>query len=226
MLGVNNKVYVKDIRDWEDTHHINILRLFDKIGADNVISIITVINKCDYEIASDILDNLLVEHDIVEIYNELRNVLLGYDYSETFKNKESTDDEDIVNNIYDDVSKYKYLSEYYMHVCMQLMSLGLSYTEFWSLCTKEIYQVFSAINQKQLLDYNKQIQINYATAALIGGAVWGKLPKQAPTLKMSDIVDEDTIIDTEFGEMTLGEYKSARALFNLGGGIDECKQYG
>ena len=76
------------------------------------------------------------------------------------------------------------------------------------------------------MDYNKQIQINYATAALIGGAVWGKLPKQAPTLKMSDLVDEDTIIDTEFGEMTIGEYRSARALFNLGGGINECEQYG
>lgn len=220
MEGLCSKVYIRDIRDWEDTYNKNILRLFDKISSSNIIDIISIINKCDTETSSKLLDMLLEEHTILDIYNELRNILLGYKYLDTSEDSEDDSDdknEDTFNNYYDDMKNYTYLSDYYMHVCMQMMSIGLTYNEFWSLCTKEIYQVFNAINQKQILDYNKQIQINYTTAALIGGAVWGKLPDRVPTLDPNSFIDEDKVISTEYGDMTLRDYKSIIALMKLGG---------
>jgi hypothetical protein len=99
---------------------------------------------------------------------------------------------------------------------MQLMSLGVTYQEFWSFTTKEMYQVFYGIQQKMILDYNAKMQVAYNQAALIGGAVWGKLPNEAPHIHLTKSNDAyfeaDEEIDTPMGRMTRGDYNLYKAL--------------
>ena len=63
---------------------------------------------------------------------------------------------------------------------MQMMQVGLSYSEFWGMNTKEMYRVFDSLTLKMCNDTNRQLQNSYNLAALVGSAVWGKLPKQVP----------------------------------------------
>lgn len=154
-----------------------------------------------------IIDDYLEEgHGIGDLFIELRNVLVGYDLEKDEKRQRSDEETDIAGT-YEDITSYTYLSDFYMHLCMQLMSLGMSYNEFWALTTKEMYQAFEAIQQKMVMDYNREMQYAHTQAALIGGAVWGKLSKEAPHIDMEDLRDPDEIIETEFGEMTREDYK-------------------
>lgn len=61
-----------------------------------------------------------------------------------------------------------------------MMQVGLSYSEFWSMNTKEMYKVFDSLVIKMCNDTNTQLQNSYNLAALVGSAVWGKLPKKVP----------------------------------------------
>jgi len=211
-----NKCYLKDIKEYEESHDVNILTLFEKITFSNLIQILSVFYKnVPEDELYNIVDNYLMEgHSLEELIVEIRNNLLGYDVERA----EQRIDEDETNAIagsYDDIRSYRYLSDFYMHLCMQMLSLGMSYSEFWSLTTKEMYQAFDAIKQKMVLDYNRQMQGYHTLAGLIGGGVWGKLPKEAPQIDLEDLRDPDEIIQTEFGEMTREDYKSALALNNM-----------
>lgn len=209
-----NKAYLKDIREYEESTGKNILRLFDKISISNIVKLIKIFNGeiSDEECCTLIDDYIKNENkSIIDIYEEMRNALLGYDYN----GEHNTDNND--NNSYEDINSYKFLTDFYMKLCMQLMSLGVTYKEFWAFTTKEMYQVFYGIQQKIILDYNKEMQIAYNQAALIGGAVWGKLPSKPPQIGNTHSDDEsyyedETIIQTEMGEMTLGDYRLYLAL--------------
>lgn len=210
---IKTKCYLKDIREYEENTQENILRLFNKISISNMVKILMIFDKnlseddCYREI-DEYLSN--EENDIVGLYNELRDSLLGYKYLD----EHNTDNND--NDSSEDINSYKFLSDFYMKLCMQLMSLGVTYQEFWSFTTKEMYQVFYGIQQKMILDYNAKMQVAYNEAALIGGAVWGKLPAEAPHIdlnknKLNDY-DDDEEIDTPLGRMTRGNYNLYLAL--------------
>lgn len=107
---------------------------------------------------------------------EIKNCLIGVGPNDDVK--DSTDTIDISN--------YKSLTDLYIYFCMQMLSVGLSYSEFWAMNTKEMYKVFDSLNIKMCNDTNRQLQNSYNLAALVGSAVWGKLPKQVPHVDPPD----------------------------------------
>lgn len=209
------KCYLKDIREYEDKTNSNILKLFDKISISNLVTIIKIFNSnfSDEDCYREIDEYLKNEdNSIIDLYDELRNSLLGYEYKiNTNNNDNGSEDSE-----YEDISKYECLTDFYMKLCMQLMSLGVTYQEFWSFTTKEMYQVFYGIQQKMILDYNTKMQIAHTQAGLIGAAVWGKLPDKPPQIdkkehSLTDFEDDEEI-DTPLGRMTRGNYNLYLAL--------------
>lgn len=211
-----NKCYLKDIRDFEDEQHINVLSLFEKLSVENLVLILSILyrNKETGELY-EIIDKYIDEgHSLNDLFIELRNVVLGYDVEEAEKKERNIDANEIAGT-YEDITSYKTLTEFYTHLCMQLMSLGMSYSEFWSLTTREMYQTFEAIQQKMVMDYNREMQIWHNGAAMIGGAVWGKLPDKAPSIDIEELRNPDELIDTEEGQMTREEYRIYKKLNNM-----------
>lgn len=201
------KCYLKDIKEYEEKHRVNILTLFNNISVKNMKELLSIIYRTDDE---DLLYNVMDEyidegHGVFDLMTEIKNIILGYD-----ENKHKALDEEKqkeIKDTYEDVTSYEYLSDFYMHLCMQLMSLGMSYSEFWSLTTKEMYQAFEAIQQKIVMDYNRHMQEYHTLAGLISSGVWGKLPEDAPHIDIDDTKDPNEIIQTEAGPMTRENYK-------------------
>ena len=201
------KCYLKDIKEYEEKHRVNILTLFNNISVKNMKELLSIIYRTDDE---DLLYNVMDEyidegHGVFDLMTEIKNIILGYD-----ENKHKALDEEKqkeIKDTYEDVTSYEYLSDFYMHLCMQLMSLGMSYSEFWSLTTKEMYQAFEAIQQKIVMDYNRNMQEYHTLAGLISSGVWGKLPEDAPHIDIDDTKDPNEIIQTEAGPMTRENYK-------------------
>ena len=211
------RCYLKDIREYEDNTGQNILRLFDGFCISKLIKVMQIFIKgIDDKTACEMIDDYMESENkgIIEVYNEIRNALLGYDYL-----KES--DEDDKSNIEDlkgspeDVNTYDLLSDYYAHLCTQMMSLGLTYTEFWSFTTKEMYAVFRGLEQKSKIDFNKQMQINYISSGMFAGAVWGKMPDEAPHMELGRTDgkrEEDIIINhPKYGEISRADLKAIEA---------------
>lgn len=206
-----NKCYLKDIRDYEDRSGKNILSLFEKFSITNLIEIIHAMKP---DIQEDeciaLIDNYFISGgSIEELFLELRNILVGY---EIVGDGSSSTEE---NNNVEDITEYKTLTDFYIHLSMQLMSLGVSYSEFWSLTTKEMYQVFNSIQQKTVMDFNKNMQEYHILAGLIGGAVWGKPAKEAPHIDINDLKDPEEIINTPYGEMSRADYKILLEMLKL-----------
>lgn len=214
------KVYIKDIRNYEESNNKNILRLFDTISVSNITELLNIFYGWKEEDACKWLDECFDNgKSIYNIIDEMRNALLGFEDTENKSNKNIEELDE--NDGYEDLTQYKYLSDWYLKVGMQLMSLGLSYSEFWSLSTSEMYQVYEAIQQKMVMDFNRDMEKQYLSAGLIGGAVWGKLPNEPPKIELEQnkTDDRDVEINTKYGKMSLADYKSLKALEKLGGGL-------
>jgi len=209
-----NKCYLKDIKDFEERTNINVLSLFENFSMSNLILIFSIFYKDmqEKEIC-EIIDSLFSEgYTIEKIFIEIRDILLGYKVEDNEIDEEDNIEKPDITGSFEDIRQYKFLSDFYMHLCMQLMSLGMSYSEFWSLTTRDMYKAFDAIQQKMVFDYNRQMQLAHSQAAMIGGAVWGKLDKKAPQIDIEELHNPDEIIDTPLGEMTREDYKNAVAL--------------
>ena len=176
---------LKDIKEYEDSTGANILSFFDNISFSNLIELVKLGNgKCDDELAYEILDNYLKEDEntLLSGLLEIKEKLLGYgDNNEIAENNEDTVD----------ISKYNSLTDLYTHFNMQLMSVGLSYSEFWSMNTKEMYSVFNSICVKMQNETNRELSNYHTLAAMIGGAVWGKLQKEPPKVNLTQHEEED-----------------------------------
>lgn len=211
-----NKCYLKDIREYEENSGTNILRLFDEIRLDNLCTLVMIFNKGLTEMETYELLDRYFEYENkspLDAFIEIKSALLGYDINEPVDNSEADEDECM-----EDITEYNFLSDFHMKLCMQLMSLGVSYSEFWSLTTKEMYQVFHSIEQKMILEFNRQMNIEHISAGLHGAAVWGKLPKKAPQISTNGMNDEDRVINhPKYGEITVGTLKTIRTLEKLGG---------
>lgn len=206
------KCYLKDIKEYEEKHRVNILTLFNNISVKNMKELLSIIYRTDdedllYNVMDEYIDD---EHGVFDLMTEIRSIILGYDENNIKNLDEEKQNE--IKNTYEDVTSYEYLSDFYMHLCMQLMSLGMSYSEFWSLTTKEMYQAFEAIQQKMVMDYNRHMQEYYNLAGLISSGVWGKLPEKVPFIDIEELRNPDEIIETEAGPMTREEYKIYKEL--------------
>lgn len=209
------RVYMRDVRLYEENNNINILKLFESISVENIITCLKLFNHIDENEACDLLDKYMESDGIGYVYNALINAFIGYDYTEDKNDKNDEDDDSV------DLNKFNYMYEYYDNLCMQLMALGLSYSEFWNLSTREVYSTSKALQQKIVIDYNMASRLQYQQACLTASAFVGKLPKEAPHISMDSVRRDDEIIYTEYGEMTYRDYKSVLALKKLGGGTYE-----
>ena len=185
--------YLKDIKQYEDETCNNILSFFNDIKFSNMIDLIKLgNNNCSEEQACVILEKYLADDNntIVSAILEIKEALLGLGDN----NDNDVPDEDKI-----DITNYNSLTDLYNQFNMQLMSVGLSYSEFWAINTKEMYRVFNSICIKIQNETNRELSNYHTLAAMVGGAVWGKLQKEAPRVNMAPIntnkdVDNDVAI--------------------------------
>lgn len=175
-----------DIKNYEYTTGNNILSYFNDIKFDNILDLISLgNNNCGDEAASEILDNYLKSgKSYVDAVLEIKEALIG---------KGANDEDDIEEEDKIDISKYDSLTDLYIYFSMQLLSVGLSYQEFWSMNTKEMYKVFNSIAIKMQNETNRELNNYHTLAAMIGGAVWGKLQKEPPRVQM--VKDKNTDVE-------------------------------
>lgn len=211
---LKNKCYLKDIRDFEENMNVNIIPLLNTINMRDMCLLLSIVYRdLSIEQVADLIDKELENGiSILELSTKITSIILGYDISEDIGKEVNEDENKNEYNALEDITNYKSLNEFHMHCCMELMSLGMSYNEFWSMTTREMYQAYKAIQQKFVLDYNKQMQFAHTQAALIGGAVWGKLDKKAPHLNIEDLLDPNEEIDTPHGRMTREDYRIMKEL--------------
>lgn len=185
--------YLKDIKKYEAETGNNILSFFDGIKFSNIIDLIRLgNNNCSEKQACEMLEKYLADSDntIVSVMLEIKERLLGI--GDNIDN--DVPDEDKV-----DITNYNSLTDLYTQFNMELMSVGLSYSEFWEMNTTEMYKVFNSICIKIQNETNRELSNYHTLAAMVGGAVWGKLQKDAPKVNMAPInrnkdVDDDVAI--------------------------------
>lgn len=200
---------LRDIKNYEDRTGNNILSFFKDIKFSNMIDLIKLGNgNCNDETACMLLESYLArDKTLVDVMLEIKECLLGIGDNED----NDVDDEDTI-----DIEDYNSLTELYMRFNMQLMSVGLSYSEFWSMNTKEMYQVFNSIMIKVQNETNRELSNYHTLAAMVGGAVWGKLQKDAPKVNMTpintnkDVDDDVAIINAKLKSLVNTHNKSVR----------------
>ena len=167
------KYYLSDIRDYEDTTGNSVLGLFQEISVSNLITLVMLGNRSVTEKqASTLIDVYLQEHSIIEAYEQVKEKLLG---------KIDIDDENSIN-----LKEYKSLTDIYTNMCMEIMALGVSYSEFWSMTTTDMYRVFDSIIIKIQNEINQQLAIGHRNAMMTGAAVWGKLEADPPSVDFGE----------------------------------------
>lgn len=192
---------LKDIRDYEDETNESILEYFNNISIFNLLKLVSLGNsRCTLEEASKILDEYLEEHEFLDAVYEIRDKLIG-------KVRDDDSDKEIADSI--DITKYSSLSELYDTYCMQLMSVGFSYSEFWDLSTNTLFKVFNSINIKRENEINQNLQLAHTQAALIGQAVWGKLQRKPPSVNL-----EKPITNEE--ELEIAAINRLEKIFKIG----------
>lgn len=185
--------YLKDIKKYEDETGNNILNFFNDIRFSYIIDLVRLGNNyCSEEQACNILDKYLENesNSIVSAMLEIKESLIGIG---------DNNDNDVDDNDKIDITSYNSLTDLYTQFGMELMSVGLSYSEFWDMNTKEMYRVFNSICIKIQNETNRELSNYHTLAAMVGGAVWGKLQKEAPKVDMRPInkdkdVDDDIAI--------------------------------
>ena len=167
-----------DIKKYESDTGANILSFFDDIRLNYVIDLVKLGNgNCDEQRAAEILDQYLEnEGTLVDAILEIKEALIGVGDN----NQEDTEETDKI-----DITQYDSLTDLYITFCMQLTSVGLSYGEFWTMTTKEMYKVFNSIAIKIQNETNRDLRNYHTLAAMVGGAVWGKLQKEPPKVDMT-----------------------------------------
>lgn len=188
-----------DIKRYEQETGNNILLFFNNFSIAGLLDLISLGNgHCSGDRAADILDNYLSSDNktMLDAILEIKDVLIGVG-----DNKEVEEEDEESNNKID-ISKYESLTDLYINFSMQLMSVGLSYQDFWSMNTKELFKVFNSIYIKMQNDTNRELSNYHTLAAMVGGAVWGKLSKEPPKVDMTsrqeykdkDLDDEDMMM--------------------------------
>ena len=190
-----DKYYVKDIKEFEELTGKSVISILKEQDFDGLVDLIRLgmPSKPTKDKCYDILDQYLLQgHDLLDVFEEVRQCLLGDQMTEE-------EQEDGIN-----LEEFEYLTDAYNKMCFDIMSVGISYNEFWSFSTRDMYDAFNSCAQKIENDINRQLSLAYNSAALIGASVWGKLPKKVPQVDLVDHSNE--IVQTEYGEMTRGEY--------------------
>lgn len=169
-----------DIRNYETNNNISLFDYFSNLSVSVTIDLISLSLNLSTEEASDVLDNYLLNHPYLEVVQEIRECILGNKGGEEGESQDSSSSSTL------DTSEFNTVTDLYIYYCMQLMSVGMSYGDFWSMNTKELFRVFNAILLKVENEANRQLNAYHTLAALVGSAVWGKLPKDVPKVEITE----------------------------------------
>lgn len=169
-----------DIRNYETNNNISLFDYFSNLSVSVTIDLISLSLNLSTEEASDVLDNYLLNHPYLEVVQEIRECILGNKGGEEGESLDSSSSSTL------DTSEFNTVTDLYIYYCMQLMSVGMSYGDFWSMNTKELFRVFNAILLKVENEANRQLNAYHTLAALVGSAVWGKLPKDVPKVEITE----------------------------------------
>lgn len=199
-----------DIKNYESKNNINILSFFNNPTINNILEMIKLGNgNCDDEIAANILDTYLEEHTFIDAVIEIKENLLG---------KGENNEQDSYDNNLINITQYSSLTDLYIRYSMELMSVGLSYSEFWSMNTKEMFKVFNSIIIKIQNETNRELSNYHTLAHMVGSAVWGKLQKKPPQVEIKQ--ENNEMIDGLDSEdlANIAKIKAIAKKFNNKGG--------
>lgn len=186
---------LQDIKNYEADTGDSILDYLKELNINSLLKLIKLNRKLDsLEDAGDILDTWLKDCSIIDIFEDMQDELLGSNPDKDGDNSEDGDEDDGVQ-----LSKFNTLTDLYIYYCMQLTSIGLSYSDFWMMNTSELFKVFNSIVIKLNNETNRELNNYYTLAALVGSAVWGKLPKEPPQVKIDK---QDTSKASNFDTLT------------------------
>lgn len=204
------KFYVKDIKEYEEENNESVLNFFDGLSLYGLSRLVMLGNRGMKEIdAYNLIDDYLLRADVtlVDAFIEIKRVMFGSAIDNINEDKNAIKTE-----------KYTCLSDIYSDFCMSLMSVGINYSEFWSMSTKEMYKVLGVINTKLMNDTNKRLADSYHLAGMIGSAVWGKLPKDIPQIKPADYEESDRTLESkEYGKVDVATLNAILAFKTKGG---------
>lgn len=173
------KFIVKDIKNFEEENDVSVLSMLCSMSVNSIVELIAIGNSCSKERSAEILDDYLAENDENDLTTALKVIqeeLLGIKDENDCDELEETEETDEYETMTDLLNLY----------CCRMMSLGLTYSEFWSLSTKEIYNIFKTYVIKIEDEMNKSLAEAYNAAALTGAAFAGALPKEVPTVKLTE----------------------------------------
>ena len=189
------RFYIKEIRDFEDEGQ-SILDIFKTADIEGLVQLVSLgNNKCSEERAAEILDKYFEEgHSTIDAFNELKVALFG----------DKVDEED--NNT-TNPKDYEFLSDIYRDYCMNLMSYGIQYSDFYKMDTKELYKVTNSIAQKMVFDTNSELAKSHTLSMMIGASVWGKLQPEPPTVSLKSKEDKQRLASKK-SEMALRRFMS------------------
>lgn len=189
---------LNDIKMYELTNNVSLLDMLNDLTISNLVELIKLgNNKCSDEAAYEIIDSATsCGLGLVDIHEEIRNCLFGRAMEE--------------NETGIEVSKYKCATDIFMEIGMNLTSVGMSFSEFWSMNTIEMHKMFKSIITRIKNDTDRELAIGHTMAAMIGQAVWGKLDKEPPKMNIEQYDEDDEDSDMDFETM-----KNLHALNNV-----------
>lgn len=195
-MNLIKRFVLSDLRDLEfELPKGTILDIFKTASVSGILQLISIGNGgISMEDASSILQEYLEDpnNSYIGAFKELRNAIFP---------QTSEEDQESLQ------IQYESLTDILNTYCMQLGAAGISMGDFWDLDTYRLFKVMHSINEKLALETNQKLQVAHAQAALIGAAFAGKLPKEAPSIKI-DMTDPNAIIKLEDGkEVYYKDYK-------------------
>lgn len=198
---------LNDIRDYELDNNVNLMDYFsDVLDLNNLIELIKIGNRTDEKSAIGILSRYLVNPDnnLKSAYIEVRDELLG-------KKPEEGNEDNLETKQYDS------LTDIFNELCKRAIEEvnGITYSEFWSMSTKEMYQIVDGLNKRKIEQYNEDLTKMHTMACMINQAMWGKLDKNPPQIKekqTTNINKNEKIFVEGIGYLTQDEYKVIKLL--------------
>jgi len=169
--------YLQDIKDYELTHDDTLFDLIERAELFDYFSMCEILllgnrGKTIDEVCA-LFDEFLRNKTYMDALDICRQELFKVE-----KNAVDVESDGLI-----DGHSYSLATELYTLFCNQLVSLGLDYSTFWNLTTSEMYSVAEALKQRHINEVNKNLYTAHATAAFVGAAFNGKLPKEPPQIR-------------------------------------------
>lgn len=173
---------LKDLKDLEfRLERITLLDVFKESSIYGLVNLVQIgnYNLTRSQAASMIEDYLDQGHDLYDAFAEIRDTIFPPQASEA--------------NDTEPVEHFTCLTDMYNKYSLLLTQAGISIDEFWELDTYLLYFWITNANKRKIEEFNSQLRIQYLGAKMIGAALAGGLPREAPQIKDNTFSASDMI---------------------------------